>query len=106
MLRVQALLGERIERAPARAIGGYGIGRDPRAVDEAVEVVARTDGRIQVADIERACEQLREQSMMLIAPPVPAVAFGGRRIAWLMDGGCFLVELVEAGPGPLCLANE
>ncbi len=60
----------------------------------------------EVADIEAACEHLRGQSMMLVAPPAPAVAFGGRRIAWLMDGDCLLVELVESGPGPLCLPTE
>jgi hypothetical protein len=29
--------------------------------------------------------------------PVPAVAFRNRRIAWLVDPSCILVELVERG---------
>ena len=48
--------------------------------------------------IERTCEHLREQGMFLIRPPAPAVAFRGRRIAWLMGRDCLLTELVERGP--------
>lgn len=57
----------------------------------------------QVEDIEGACVRLREQSMLVIAEPVASVAFGGRPIAWLVDGAGMLVELVQSGPGPLCL---
>ena len=32
----------------------------------------------------------------VIAEPVPAVAFAGRRIAWLMTGTRHLIELLEA----------
>jgi methylmalonyl-CoA/ethylmalonyl-CoA epimerase len=48
--------------------------------------------------IEWACKQLSRQGMFLIQPPVPAVAFSGRRIAWLIGRGCLLTELVEKGP--------
>jgi hypothetical protein len=34
---------------------------------------------------------------MILRSPVPAVAFRNRRIAWLMDRHCILVELVEQG---------
>lgn len=44
---------------------------------------------------------LREQGWFPVEEPVPAVAFGGQRIAWLMDRQRFLVELIEAGPHPL-----
>ena len=37
--------------------------------------------------------------MMLVAVPLPPIAFGGRRIAWRMDVHCPPVERVEAGPG-------
>jgi methylmalonyl-CoA/ethylmalonyl-CoA epimerase len=57
----------------------------------------------EVDDIDAACVHLHEQSMMVIAKPVPGSAFGGRRIAWLIDKEFLLVELVEAGPGPLSL---
>jgi methylmalonyl-CoA/ethylmalonyl-CoA epimerase len=49
----------------------------------------------EVADIERACEQLREQGGIITCAPVPAVAFAGRRIAFIYrrEG---LIELLEA----------
>ncbi len=56
----------------------------------------------EVSDIRGACERLAA-SMTLIAAPVPAIAFGGRRIAWLIDRDYLLIELVESGPGPLSL---
>lgn len=47
-------------------------------------------------DIEGACGELRRQGMMVIHEPVPAVAFGGRRIAWLIGQDRVLTELVES----------
>jgi methylmalonyl-CoA/ethylmalonyl-CoA epimerase len=58
----------------------------------------------EVDDLDAACAHLRQGRQMLLAPPAPAVAFGGRPIAWFMDRAGLLTELVEAGPGPLCLA--
>jgi methylmalonyl-CoA/ethylmalonyl-CoA epimerase len=53
-------------------------------------------------DIDAECARLRKTGMSLIRSPVPAVAFGGRRIAWLMGRDRVLTELVEAGgPGDL-----
>lgn len=56
-------------------------------------------------DIEGSVAEMRGKAMMTLCEPVPAMAFGGRRIAWLMDRSRLLVELVEAGPGPLSLAT-
>lgn len=50
-------------------------------------------------DIEAACQHLRTRGLGLIALPVPAVAFNGRRIAWLMDKHRVVTELVERGQG-------
>jgi methylmalonyl-CoA/ethylmalonyl-CoA epimerase len=50
-------------------------------------------------DIEAAWRHLREQKMVLLQAPVPAVAFKGRRIAWLMGRDQTPVELVERGSG-------
>ena len=47
--------------------------------------------------IEQACEDLRAKGSFVIQRPVPAVAFPGRRIAWLMQPDKTLVELVEKG---------
>ena len=59
----------------------------------------------EVPGIEAACEHLREGRQMMLSGPTPAVAFGGRRIAWFMDRAGLLTELVEAGAGPLSLAT-
>ena len=59
----------------------------------------------EVADIEAAAGDLRSESMFIVGPPTPAVAFGGRPVAWFLDRAGLLVELVQAGPGPLQLAT-
>ncbi len=51
-----------------------------------------------VPDIEAACRQLRAAGLFVLQAPVPAVAFGGRRIAWFMGGDRVPLELVERGP--------
>jgi methylmalonyl-CoA/ethylmalonyl-CoA epimerase len=48
-------------------------------------------------DIDSACVDLAKKKMTLIRAPVSAVAFGGRRIAWLMGRDQGLIELVERG---------
>jgi methylmalonyl-CoA/ethylmalonyl-CoA epimerase len=48
-------------------------------------------------DIDAACHELRRRGLSLIASPVPAVAFKGRRIAWLMGRDRVITELVERG---------
>jgi len=48
-----------------------------------------------VEDIDDACRHLRAEAMLLIQPPVPAAAFPGRRIAWLIGRDRIPVELVE-----------
>ena len=50
-----------------------------------------------VADIESACGHLRDNGMSLVRAPVKAVAFKGRRIAWLMGRDRTLTEVVEEG---------
>jgi methylmalonyl-CoA/ethylmalonyl-CoA epimerase len=50
----------------------------------------------EVADLERHLAHCRSAGTIVIRPPVPAVAFGGRRIAWAMTKGKLLVEFLEA----------
>lgn len=45
--------------------------------------------------LEEAIAHLQATQMILIAEPKPAVAFGGRRICWLMGSDRSPVELVE-----------
>lgn len=52
----------------------------------------------EVDDFDWACAHLREQSMLALSAPTPAVAFRGRRIAWFMDRGAMLIEILESDP--------
>jgi len=55
-----------------------------------------------VLDLEAACLHLRAEGMILIQAPIAAVAFEGRRLAWLGARDRIPIELVEAGgPGSL-----
>ncbi len=49
----------------------------------------------EVKQLEKALEGLRAKGCVLIAPPVAAVAFDGRRIAWCLTPTRHLVEFVE-----------
>jgi methylmalonyl-CoA/ethylmalonyl-CoA epimerase len=59
----------------------------------------------EVSNLEQAAKQLREQKMLPLGKPQPAEAFSGRSIAWFMDRGGLLIELLEGGPGELSLAT-
>ena len=52
-----------------------------------------------VDDIELGCGELRSRGMHLLQEPVPAAAFPGRKIAWLIGRDRIPVELVERGDG-------
>ena len=45
--------------------------------------------------LEDALADLRSKGALLAKPPKPAVAFEGRRIAWLLTGEKLLLELLE-----------
>ena len=47
-------------------------------------------------DIDRALEHAKSQGCVIVSPAVPAVAFGGRRIAWIYTKSRQLFELMEA----------
>jgi methylmalonyl-CoA/ethylmalonyl-CoA epimerase len=57
----------------------------------------------EVPNLEAAAEHLRQQNMLPLGRPCPATAFSGRLIAWFMDRGQMLVELLQAGPGDFSL---
>jgi methylmalonyl-CoA/ethylmalonyl-CoA epimerase len=52
----------------------------------------------RVTDIDMATEELSSTGMMILTPPVPALAFKGRRISWLCGEDPLPIELVEEGP--------
>lgn len=49
----------------------------------------------QVLNIEQALSDLRAKGCFIVSRPVPAVAFGGARIAWLYTPSRQLLELLE-----------
>jgi methylmalonyl-CoA/ethylmalonyl-CoA epimerase len=49
-------------------------------------------------NIARMLSFMKESGCFVIQKPVPAVAFDGRLIAWLMTRDGLLVEVVERGP--------
>lgn len=49
----------------------------------------------QALNIEQALSDLRAKGCSIVSRPVPAVAFGGSRIAWLYTPTRQLLELVE-----------
>jgi methylmalonyl-CoA/ethylmalonyl-CoA epimerase len=54
----------------------------------------------EVPDLTAALATLRERGWLALGAAAPAVAFGGRPVAWVMDSRRALIEIVEAGPGP------
>jgi methylmalonyl-CoA/ethylmalonyl-CoA epimerase len=49
----------------------------------------------EVADLETELAAFRSRGAAIASRPKPAVAFGGRRIAWVITSEKFLVELLE-----------
>jgi methylmalonyl-CoA/ethylmalonyl-CoA epimerase len=49
----------------------------------------------EVKALESALVHVRAHGCVIVANPVPAVAFGGRRVAWLYMPTRQLVELLE-----------
>jgi methylmalonyl-CoA/ethylmalonyl-CoA epimerase len=52
----------------------------------------------EVDRLEDAISVGRDAGFHLIRPPVPAAAFAGRRIAWVLSTQAGLVELLERAP--------
>lgn len=50
----------------------------------------------ETSDMEKALAHAKNQGCIVVSPPAPAVAFGGRRIAWIYTKTRQLFELVEA----------
>jgi methylmalonyl-CoA epimerase len=51
----------------------------------------------EVADLEQTLIDLRSRRCLIVRQPTPAVAYQGRRIAWVMLPIRQLMELVESG---------
>ena len=49
----------------------------------------------EIDDLESGLREARGVGLVIVAAPTPAVAFGGRRIAWVCSKRRLLVELLE-----------
>jgi len=51
----------------------------------------------EVGDLEQGLAEFKGRGALLVRRPKPAVAFAGRRIAWVLTAEKLLVELLEKG---------
>jgi methylmalonyl-CoA/ethylmalonyl-CoA epimerase len=58
----------------------------------------------EVGSLAQQIQHMRRQHAVLVRRPQPAVAFGGRHIAWMMTRERMLVEYLENNP--LAVADE
>ena len=49
----------------------------------------------EVDDLESGLKEAKATGLAIVAPPTPAVAFDGRRIAWVCSRSRLLMELLE-----------
>jgi methylmalonyl-CoA/ethylmalonyl-CoA epimerase len=49
----------------------------------------------EIDDLESGLRAARETGFVIVSRPTPAVAFGGRRIAWVCSKNRLLIELLE-----------
>ncbi|HVO63592.1 MAG TPA: VOC family protein [Terriglobales bacterium] len=54
-----------------------------------------------VQSLEGTLLECRKRGMIIVRPPLPAAAFGARRIAWAYSRTKLLIEYLEEGKGEL-----
>ncbi len=78
----------------------------PAAEDSPIRSMLAKDGGgayhlcLETSDIEAAVAHAKALGCIIVSPPVPAVAFEGRRIAWIYTRSRQLFEFVEAKTDP------
>ena len=73
---------------------------EPAAEDSPVSNFLKKGGGLhhvcyEIGDLEEGLLQAEAVGMAIVAAPAPAVAFGGRRIAWVLSKNRLLMELLE-----------
>ena len=77
----------------------------PLSPDAPIQSILKKNGGgayhvcLETNNMEAALQHARVTGCMIVSPPVPAVAFQGRRIAWIYTPLRQLYELVEAAEG-------
>jgi len=54
----------------------------------------------EIDGLESGLKDAQRAGFAIVAPPKPAVAFGGRRIAWICSKNRLLIELLERDSSP------
>lgn len=72
------------------------------AEDSPVAAFVRRGGGInhvcyEVPDLEAAVDQAMQAGALCVAPPMPAIAFDGRRVSFVFFSSLGLVEMLEVG---------
>ncbi len=75
---------------------------EPADQDSAVRAFSEKGGGLhhlcyEVEECQQAITVMRERGSMIVKRPRPAVAFEGRRIAWVLTAEKLLIELLERG---------
>ena len=52
----------------------------------------------EVDNLPEQIQRMKEQHSVLVRRPRPAVAFGGRHVAWMRSSGGILIEYLERSP--------
>jgi methylmalonyl-CoA/ethylmalonyl-CoA epimerase len=78
---------------------------EPKGTDSPVHPFLDRGGGLhhlcyEVDDLDLHLQQMRDQGSVPARPPLPAVAFDGRRIAWMFTPDRLLLEFLERGPAP------
>jgi methylmalonyl-CoA/ethylmalonyl-CoA epimerase len=60
----------------------------------------------EIDDLELGLEEARGTGFVMVSPPKPAVAFGGRRIAWICSKNRLLIEFLERDSSPATAGSE
>jgi len=100
--------GERFTDPIQKIHGLFVIGPGPRlellspaGPDSPIDGVLARGGKIyhqgfETHDFDAAMRGLPSAGLRIVQPPAPAVAFGGRRIAFAMSATLNLIEIIEA----------
>ena len=73
---------------------------EPAADDSPVVTFLQKGGGLhhlcyEVPDLEKELKEMRSQNGLIVKRPAPAVAFSGRRIAWVLTAQKLLLEFLE-----------
>jgi methylmalonyl-CoA/ethylmalonyl-CoA epimerase len=60
----------------------------------------------EVDDLSEKIQSMKSQRALLIRSPKPAVAFGGRRVAWMRTPDSLLIEYLERQTPAPCEASQ